>query len=199
MPRSVTQILPFERRCTQALPNTVLMESRSTEFAAETLIVQTRCSRLGLPLAAWDYPGAYQLQLDGLTDCGNYLRRFAIGPWSSIEITVAPFVYCRLTVLENSFLDPAVQYQFDLIAILTDGQASSQVAPLLYRETVTGAAGVPWGAFELVPAVADPGFAWDLDGTSIPQPLTVGNSYPVLGLRYVPSVATFTGVWRIRA
>lgn len=197
MPRPFTQIMPFERRCTEATPGAVLMDSSALSFAAETLVVQTRCSRLALPLSAWDQPGAYQLQLDALTDCGNYLRRFALGPWGSVEITVAPFRYFRLTVLENSFL--AVDDQFDLTASLTDGQASSQVTPLLYRETVTAAAGVPWGAFELVPAVADPGFAWDLAGTSIPQPVTVGNSFPVLGVRYVPSVATFTGIWRIRA
>lgn len=169
------------------------------EFHPKTAIVTVRGSGRP-PTDVFDVVGNIVFQLDGQNPDGWYSRRFAVQAWGSVSIQIDQFSGFKLTVLGCS-----LPTTFDAVCIVTDGEEASSQPLLLYPEVRLGAtaAVVPWGAVELVCSTADPGFAWsisDQNGSviTVSQALTAGQTVPVGGLRYVPSVSPFRAVWRIR-
>lgn len=167
----------------------------------KTLIVSARKQLVPREPVTQDDNFVLQLELKNERS-GTYARRFALGPWCSFTFGVEPFQSFTIWILHAPSLTGG--NDFNLVVEASDGEEAEQQLPLLYPETLTtsGVWGVPWGAYELLPANDDPGFTWhinDVSGgvVSIAAPALAGQPQPVQGLRYETSVL-FTGIWRIR-
>lgn len=167
-------------------------------FPARTLLIETRSSQEP-PTVPFDVAGNIVLQLTGLCRDGSaYYRRFAVGAWGGVAFYIEPFNGFEVEVLGSNM--PG----FDLVITATEGDEAANPAPLLLPEVrVAGTWLVPWGATEMVPMVADPGFSWlisDANGSllTIPAPAVAGVVQQALGLRYTTTASPFGLVWRIR-
>ena len=167
-------------------------------FAAKTIILSARSSGV-VPLTLIQNTGNWTFQLELLTLKGGiYTRRFALGAYGAFTVNVEPFAAFRLYLVEGGLLD------FDLFVEISDGQEASAQPPLLYSQILPapGSYAVPWGAYELLPATSDAGFAWKIEGSggavAVAVPAVTGVKQDVAGTYIETTVLNFGAVWRIR-
>jgi len=167
----------------------------------KTLVISLQQGRKP-PLPAAQFGGNIIMCLTMLGDTVYYSRKFCIGPYQSAIFQADGFRNFDLRVSQITAT------QFDLVAMASDGYQPSSIGALLYPETVPAAV-APLLAYDVAPgaesvtaAANDPGFSWEYEdqlGATIilPQAMVLGNTYPVAGNRYRPSVP-FSALWRIR-